>query len=53
MSQTIPDFKRKIQRTIRSIPSGMCERIIANWASRMHSVRRSRGGHLNDIVFKA
>lgn len=50
--RTIPDLKRNIERTIRNIPRDMCERVVANWASRMHSVRRSRGGHLNDIIFK-
>ncbi|KAJ8981353.1 hypothetical protein NQ317_002891 [Molorchus minor] len=27
------------------------ERVVANWVFRMHSVRQSRGEHLNDIIF--
>ena len=49
---TIQDLEANITRVIRQIPVAMLESVIENWTFRMDHVRRSRGQHLNEIIFK-
>lgn len=49
--RTVQALKENITRVIREIEPGVCERVIAQWSSRMRATQRSRGGHLADIIF--
>ena len=49
--QTINGLQDNIERVIAEIQSDICERVIENWVQRIHAMKRSRGGHLNDIIF--
>ncbi|XP_055318908.1 uncharacterized protein LOC129576887 isoform X2 [Sitodiplosis mosellana] len=48
---TIEDLKANIRHEITSVPVEMCQNVIKNWADRMVSLKPSRGGHLDDIIF--
>lgn len=50
--QTSDDLKVNITRVIREIQPNLLERVIENWVRRLDVCRRSRGGHLNDVLFK-
>lgn len=49
---TIDQLENNIIQTIGEIQPDLCNRVIQNWTSRIESCKRSRGGHLNDIIFK-
>lgn len=49
--QTIDALQENIEDVIAEIQPDLCERVIENWVQRIHAMKRSRGGHLNDIVF--
>ena len=49
---TIPALENNIARVIREIPAEMLENVTQNWTFRMDHLKRSRGQHLNDIIFK-
>lgn len=49
--QTINDLKNNIQVAIREITPATCRKVIENFDIRIDACRRSRGGHLNDILF--
>lgn len=46
------DLKVNITQAIAQIQSDLCGRVIENWTTRIRATVRSRGGHLNDIIFK-
>lgn len=48
---TIPELKENIRRAIAEIEPHLCESVMKNFAKRMVSCQRSRGGHLADIIF--
>ena len=50
MPQTIEQLKQNITRLINEIGPEIRERV-RNWSSRMRAAQRSRGGHLNDVIF--
>ena len=50
-SQTINALQDNIERVIAEIQPGLYERLIGNWVQRIHAMKRSRGGHLNNIIF--
>ena len=45
-------LEANIEEFIREIPSDMLERVCQNWTQRMNHLRRSRGQHLHEIIFK-
>ena len=49
--QTINGLQDNIERVIAEIQPDLCERVIGNWVQRIHTMKRSRGGHLNDFIF--
>lgn len=49
---TIPALEDNITRVIREIPAEMLEKVTQNWTFRMDHLKRSRGQHLNEIIFK-
>ena len=49
--RTVPHVKNNNIRVIREIEPQLCEKVIENWVTRIHSTKRSRGGHLNGIIF--
>lgn len=49
--QTIQDLKRNIQAEIEAIDQLLLQKVIENFDVRMLACKRSRGGHLNDIIF--
>lgn len=48
---TIEQLKINIERAIGEIQPNLCEKVMENWTNRMRYVRRSRGAHLNDVIF--
>lgn len=48
---TLDELEANIRDTIAGITPYILDRVIKNWADRMLSCQRSRGGHLNDILF--
>ena len=50
--QTIQELKENIRAVIDEIESQMCENLMENFIKRAWSCKRSRGGHMNDIVFR-
>ena len=48
---TIQQLKQEISRIIRDITPEMCLEVMENFNKRIVCCRRSRGGHLADIVF--
>ena len=49
--KTIDALQDNIERVIAEIQPDLCEEVIENWVQRIHAMKRSRGGHLNDIIF--
>ena len=49
--QSIQELKEKIHAVIDEIELQMCENVTENFMKRARSCKRSRGDHLNDIVF--
>ncbi len=50
--QSIQDLKDGIREVIEDIQPQMCELVMENFMKRIWCCKRSRGGHLADIVFK-
>ena len=49
--QSIEELKEMIRAVIHEIDPQMCENVMENFMKRAWSCKRSRGGHMNDIVF--
>ena len=49
--QPIQELKEKINAVINEIEPQMCENVMENFIIRAWSCKRSRGSHMNDIVF--
>jgi hypothetical protein len=49
--QTIQELKDNIRGVICEIEPHLCENVIENFDKRMAACKKSRGGHLADIVF--
>ena len=49
--QSLDNLKVNITDTIQEIQADLCDKVIANWTSRVRALQRSRGGHLNEIIF--
>ena len=49
--QSIQELKEKIRAVIDEIELQLCENVMENFIKREWSYKRSRGGHMNDIVF--
>ena len=49
--QSIQELKEKICAVIDELEPKMCENVMDNFIKRAWSCKRSRGGHINDIVF--
>ncbi|CAF1040561.1 unnamed protein product [Didymodactylos carnosus] len=49
--QTFNALQDNTERVIAEIQPDLCERVIENWVQRIHAMKRSRGGHLNDVIF--
>ena len=47
---SIQELKEKIRAVIDEIETQMCENVMENFIKRASSCKRSRGGHMNDIV---
>lgn len=50
--QTLNDLKTNIIRVIGEISAGLCGKVTKNWCSRIEFLKKSRGGHLQEIIFK-
>ena len=50
-SQSTQELKEKIRAVIEEIELQMCENVMENFIKRTWSCKRSRQGHMNDIVF--
>lgn len=50
--QTLDALRLNIERCIREITPDLLHKVFENWIRRIHSCTRSRGGHLNDVLFK-
>ena len=48
---TLVELESNIAHEIAKISPSLCEKVIENYVFRTHCVQKSRGGHLNDIVF--
>ena len=49
--QSIQELKENNRAVIDKIEPKMCENVMENFMKRAWSCKRSRGGHINDIVF--
>ena len=49
--QSIQKLKEKIRAIIDEIEPQMCENLMENFMKKAWSCKRSRRGHINDIVF--
>lgn len=49
---TIDHLEVNIRRVISEIRPVMLEKVVQNWTERMVFIRRSRGGHMPEIIFK-
>ena len=49
--QTIDALKVNITNAIQQIQPDLCEKVIENWTARIRVTKRSRGGHLSDVIF--
>ena len=50
-AQSIQELEEKIRDVIDEIEPQMCENVMENYIKKAWSFKRSRGGHMNDIVF--
>lgn len=48
---TLEALRVNIETAIANIRADLCEKVMENWVQRIHSCKRFRGGHLNDVVF--
>ncbi|KAL1493624.1 hypothetical protein ABEB36_009324 [Hypothenemus hampei] len=44
-------LKVNITQTIAQIQPDLCGRVVENWTTQICATVRSRGGHLNDVIF--
>jgi len=49
--QTIDALKINITNAIQQIQPDLYEKVIENWTARIHVTKRSRDGHLSDVIF--
>lgn len=49
---SIAALETNIERVMAEIPVEMCEKVCQNWTFRMDHLKRSRGQHLHEIIFK-
>jgi len=49
--QTIDALKVNITNAIQQIQPDLCEKVIENWTTRICVTKRSRGGHLSNVIF--
>lgn len=49
--QSTDALKVNITQAISQIQPDLCGRVIENWTTRVRATIRSRGGHLNDVIF--
>lgn len=49
--QSTDALKVNITTAIAQVQQNLCGRVIENWITRIHATVRSRGGHLNDVIF--
>ena len=49
---SIDALEDNIEAFIRDIPAETLERVCQNWTKRMDYLKRSRGQHLHEIIFK-
>ena len=49
---SIDALEDNIEAFIREIPAEMLERVCQNWTKRMDHLKRSRGQHFHEIIFK-
>ena len=49
--QTIPQLKDNIERVIGEIDPSLCENVMKHFGKRLVVCQKSRGGHLEDIIF--
>ena len=49
--QSTDALKANITNAIAQIQPDLCGRVIKNWTTRIRATVRSRGGHLNDVIF--
>ena len=49
---TINDLETNIMRTMEEISPAILEKVFQNWTSRIQFVKKSRGGHMSEIIFK-
>ena len=45
-------LENNIEAFIREIPAEILARVCQNWTKRMDHLKRSRGKHLHEIIFK-
>ena len=50
--QTLDALEANIERVIGEIQPALCEKVLQNWNDRLSYVKRSRGAHMNEIIFK-
>ncbi|KOC66354.1 hypothetical protein WH47_07423 [Habropoda laboriosa] len=50
--KTIDELKNNITAAINETEFQLCENVMENWVKRIGLVKKSRRGHLNDIVFR-
>ena len=48
---TLDALEANIRDAIAGITPQILDKVIKNWAERMKTCKRSRGGHLNDVLF--
>ena len=49
--QSTDALKVNIAQAIAEIQPELCGRVVENWTTRIRATVRSRGGHLNDVIF--
>lgn len=49
---TLAQLETNINRAIAEIQPDLLRKVIQNWTARIYQCKRSRGGHLNDVIFK-
>ena len=49
--QSTDALKINITEAIAQTQPDLCSRVIDNWTTRIRATVRSRGGHLNDVIF--
>ena len=43
-------LKVNITNAIQQIQPDLCKKVIENWTARIRVIKRSRGGHLSDVI---